>query len=199
MHDIEPHFNWRDRYIASEDRLSPFYQKTYNEFKFSQKVYNYYIHPQWDAFGSQTLYMKILFVDYEESCAIFEMMGEWNDAIGNDIMFLKREIVDDLAQHGIHKFIVLCDNVLNFHGDEDAYYEEWYEEVRDEDGWIVFLNTLEHVEQEMKDHRLQYYINFGPAFNFAEWRKLKPRAFYKLVDLMVNPKFDGYLRNKAQG
>jgi len=65
MHDIEPHYNWRDHYIASEDHRSPFFQRVYNEFQFSQKVYNYYIHPQWDNFGSQTLYLKILFVDYE--------------------------------------------------------------------------------------------------------------------------------------
>ncbi|MEZ5031239.1 MAG: hypothetical protein R2787_07550 [Saprospiraceae bacterium] len=66
MHDIEPHFLWRDLYVASEDRHSPFFRRQYDEFHFTQKVYNYYIHPQWDNLGSTTLYGKALFVDYEE-------------------------------------------------------------------------------------------------------------------------------------
>ena len=46
MHTIEPYYNWRDYYIASEDENSPFFNNNYDEFKFSQKVYNYFIHPQ---------------------------------------------------------------------------------------------------------------------------------------------------------
>ena len=65
MHDIEPFYNWRHIYVAEEDSLSPFFGRTYSEFEFSQTVYNYYIHPQWDDFGSRTLYLKILFVDHE--------------------------------------------------------------------------------------------------------------------------------------
>ena len=65
MHEIEPYFNWRHLYTAEEDPQSPFYKRTYSEFEFSQTVYNYYIHPQWDDFGSRTLYLKILFTDYE--------------------------------------------------------------------------------------------------------------------------------------
>ncbi len=85
MHEIEPYFNWRHLYIADEDVKSPFYGRTYSEFEFTQTVYNFYIHPQWDDFGSSTLYIKILFADYETGFAIIEMIGEWNDAIENDI------------------------------------------------------------------------------------------------------------------
>ena len=92
MHDIEPFHRWREYYVASEDERSPFYGRNYSEFHFSQKIYNYFIHPQWDHFGSATLYVKILYVDYERSYAIIELIGEWNDAIGNDIMFLKRDL-----------------------------------------------------------------------------------------------------------
>ena len=60
MHTIEPHYNWRNLYIASEDKLSPFYQREYNEFEFSQAIYDHYIHPQWDQIGSATLYIKII-------------------------------------------------------------------------------------------------------------------------------------------
>ena len=47
---------------------------------------------QWDDFGSSTLYIKILFADYDGGFAIIELIGEWNDAINNDIMLLKRDM-----------------------------------------------------------------------------------------------------------
>ena len=100
MHGIEPFYNWRHLYIASEDNQSPFYNKEYSEFEYTNTIYNFYIHPQWDDIGSETIYIKILFVDYEESYAIIELIGEWNDAINNDIMFLKRDIVDELNNYG---------------------------------------------------------------------------------------------------
>jgi hypothetical protein len=112
MHQIEPFFNWRHLYTAEEDPKSPFYGRTYSEFEFTQVVYNYFIHPQWDDFGSRTLYLKILFTDYDEQYAILELLGEWNDAIENDIMELKREIIDHLSKKGICKFILICENVL---------------------------------------------------------------------------------------
>ena len=81
MHLLEPHFNWRYMYNAEEDKRSPFYGVVHSEFEFSATVYNYYIHPQWEDFGSNTLYLKIIYVDYELNFAIIEMIGEWNDAI----------------------------------------------------------------------------------------------------------------------
>jgi len=185
MHDIEPHFKWRDRYIASKDERSPFYGRQYSEFTFSQKIYNYFIHPQWDAFGSSTLYMKILYADYEDGYAIFEMLGEWNDCLQNDIMFLKRDVVDELMAAGIHKYIVICENVLNFHGGDDDYYEEWYEDVRDENGWICFLNALDHVAVEMDDARLSHYVNLGGHFNQLNWRVLPPNKLCQAIEIMV--------------
>ena len=186
MHDIEPHFKWRDRYIASEDDQSPFYGSTYDEFGFTHKVYNYFIHPQWDEFGSATLYMKLLFTDYEEGFAIIELIGEWNDTLHNDIKFLKREIIDVLLANHIYKFVLICENVLNFHGSDDCYYEEWYEDVCEENGWICLLNTLDHVEQEMKDTRLQYFINFGKQYNTLNWRIQKPEYVFKAVETIVH-------------
>jgi len=38
MHDIEPHFKWRNNYVASEDTKSPFYNRVYNEFSFTNKI-----------------------------------------------------------------------------------------------------------------------------------------------------------------
>ncbi len=186
MHDIEPHFKWRDQYIASEDDQSPFYKSTYDEFGFTHKIYNYFIHPQWDDFGSSTLYMKILFADYEEGFAIIELLGEWNDTLHNDVKFLKREVIDVLTENHIYKFILICENVLNFHGSDDCYYEEWYEDVCEEGGWVCLINSLDHVEQEMKDTRLQYFINFGERYNHFNWRLLKPQIVFKAVEAVVH-------------
>lgn len=185
MHDIEPYYKWREYYIAAEDKQSPFYGKVYDEFTYSNKVYNYFIHPQWDDFGSLTLYTKVLFTDYDEGIAMIELIGEWNDAIGNDIMFLKREVIDHLLHRGVDKFIVFCDNVLNFHGDDDSYYEEWYEDATEEGGWITFVNVQEHVLQEMEQSRLQYYVNLGPSYNNINWRHKAPiLAIGQVLDSM---------------
>ncbi|MCZ2337421.1 MAG: hypothetical protein LC127_04320 [Chitinophagales bacterium] len=161
MHDIEPWWGWRDEYSAEEDKKSPFHGRKYSEFSFSNKVYNYLIHPQWDYFGSETLYAKILFVDYRLHFAIIELIGEWNDALYNDIMFLKTKLADRLTDHKISKFAIICENVMNFHGEDDCYYEEWYDDIKDDRGWICLLNTYEHVSVEMQKHRLHYYINVG--------------------------------------
>lgn len=185
MHDIEPHFKWREAYIASQDARSPFYGRKYSEYYDSNMLYNFYLHPQWDEFGSSTLYVKILFVDYEKEYALIEMIGEWNDALHNDIMFLKREIADVLLKEGITKFVFFCENVLNFHGDDDDYYAEWQEEVQEEGGWIALLNTRLHVEEEMEASRLSQFLNFGPLYNGIEWRAQKPKKVFQLVEALV--------------
>ena len=76
MHTLEPYYNWRGFYIASEDPNSPFYEREYSEFEFSDKIYNHYIHPQWDQFGSSTFFAKILYAKYKEVFAIIKLMGE---------------------------------------------------------------------------------------------------------------------------
>ena len=123
MHSIEPYYNWRDEYIAEEDERSPFYGREYSEFEYTNSIYDHLIHPQWDEFGSPTLLMKILYADYERGFAIMEFIGEWNDCLHNDIMFLKRDIADELMHEGINKFILIGENVLNFHYSDDSYYE----------------------------------------------------------------------------
>ncbi|POY35800.1 hypothetical protein C3K47_13695 [Solitalea longa] len=183
MHDIEPYYNWRDYYIASEDKLSPFYNREYSEFYFDKTVYNYYIHPQWDSFGSNTLYLKVLFADYTRGYCIIELIGEWNDCINNDIMLLKRELLEDIMAERINKFILIGENVLNFHGSDDSYYEEWYQEV--EDGWIALVNFREHVIQEMKSHNLDYYLNLGGELDELNWRALKPMQLFKNIDTLM--------------
>ena len=187
MQDIEPFYNWRHIYISEEDQRSPFYGRTYSEFEFSQTVYNYYIHPQWDDFGSRTLYLKVLLADYEEQYAIIEMIGEWNDAIENDIMQLKREVIDDCLQEGITKFILITENVLNFHSSDDCYYEEWYDDVKDQGGWIAFLNMPEQTRYDFIKARI---INYVELISFVPWRTLKPEVLFNQIDNIFMRRLD---------
>ncbi len=179
MHTIEPYYNWRDQYISEEDQLSPFYQRTYNDFAFTQTIYNYFIHPYWDDFGSRTLYIKILFADYDQHFAILELIGEWNDAIENDIMTLKEEVIDWLLLKGISKFIFIMENVLNFHSADKDYYEEWFEEVTEENGWIVFVNMSTAAQQDFRKRKLNYLVEL---MEIPEWRTFKPEFLYALIN-----------------
>ena len=179
MHDIEPFFNWRHLYAAEEDERSPFYGRAYSEFEFSQTVYNYYIHPQWDEFGSRTLYMKILFADYEQHFVIIELIGEWNDAIENDIMTLKRDIIDKLEAEGITRYILIAENVLNFHSGDRDYYQEWFEEVTDEEGWVVALNMPEATQYDFRKKKLNYYIEL---LEIPNWRVFKPEDLFSKIN-----------------
>lgn len=179
MHEIEPFYNWRHLYTAEQDPLSPFFGHTYSEFEFTNTVYNYYIHPQWDDFGSITLYLKILYSEYEQNFAIIEMIGEWNDAIENDIMILKRDVIDKMIAAGITKFIVIAENVLNFHSGDKDYYQEWFEEVTDAEGWIVALNMSEPAQYDFKKRKLNNYIEL---MAIPDWRIYQPYHLFQKID-----------------
>ena len=179
MHEIEPYYNWRHLYMAEEDENSPFYGREYSEFEFSNTVYNYYIHPQWDEFGSRTLYMKVLFVDYELNYAIIELIGEWNDAVENDIMHLKRSVIDLMVAKHIYKYIIVTENVLNFHSSDDDYYEEWMEDIKDEGGWIVSVNMPQQTQYDFNRSHIDRYIYLMESEN---WRTFQPQHFFQSID-----------------
>lgn len=179
MHELEPFYNWRHIYVSEEDRLSPFYGGAYSEFEYSQTVYNYYIHPQWDEFGSRTLYLKVLMADYEEKYVIIELIGEWNDAIENDMMTLKRDVLEKFMYEGINKIILIAENVLNFHSGEPDYYEELYDEIMDENGWVVCLNMPSQTQYDFRKAHLNRYIELQEIDN---WRVYKPFHLFKKID-----------------
>ncbi|MDX1651636.1 MAG: hypothetical protein R3277_04035 [Brumimicrobium sp.] len=188
MHDIEPYYNWRDYYISSEDERSPFYEREYSEFEFTDQVYNYMIHPQWDNIGSSTLFLKILFTDYDEGYTIIELIGEWNDAINNDIMTLKRDIIEHMMGEGIDKFILIGENVLNFHYSDDCYYEEWFEEL--EEGYIALINFHDHVIKEFNEINLDQYFVMGGELEDISWRTYSPPEFYSKVNQYVQKRLN---------
>ncbi|RYY53906.1 MAG: hypothetical protein EOO09_16335 [Chitinophagaceae bacterium] len=179
MHTIEPFYNWRHIYESEQDRLSPFYGRQYSEFEFSQTVYNYYIHPQWDDFGSRTLYLKVLMADYEEQYAVIEMIGEWNDAIENDMMTLKRDVLEKFMYEGIHKFILITENVLNFHSSDSEYYAELYEELSEQEGWVAAVNMPPQTQYDFTKAKLTRYVELVELDN---WRTYKPYHLFKKLD-----------------
>ena len=187
MHNLEPFYNWRHIYVSEEDQRSPFFGRQYSEFEFSQTVYNYHIHPQWDDFGSKTLYLKVLLADYEEKYAVIELIGEWNDAVENDIMELKREVLEKLMYEGITKFIFIAENVLNYHSDGVEYYEELYEELSDENGWAVCLNMPEQTQYDFRHAHLHRYIELMELEN---WRTYKPFHLFKKIDNELTARLD---------
>lgn len=182
MHDIEPYYNWRDEYRAEEDEKSPFFGRVYSEFYFKNKIYNFYIHPQWDEFGSQTLYLKILYTNYEEGYTILELIGEWNDCLYNDIMILKRNIIDSMVANGITRFILIGENVLNFHPSDDCYYEEWYEEVKEAGGWIAMVNFREHVLSEFSGKGMGSFVEINGELNDLDFRTMHPVHLYMHIE-----------------
>lgn len=187
MHTIEPFYNWRHIYITEEDKFSPFYKVHHNEFTYTKTVYNYFIHPQWDEFGSNTLYLKLIYVDYELNFCVIELIGEWNDALENDFMSFKREILDLLMANKISKFILVAENVLNFHSGDKDYYEELYEEMSEENGWAVALNMPEATQYDFKKRKLHQIIEL---MEIVDWRSYKPYHLFKKIDKLISDRLN---------
>jgi hypothetical protein len=180
MHDIEPYFGWNHLYESVTDRESPFYGKEHSLFEFTDAIYGYYIHPQWDYIGSETLFIKILFADYDKGFLVIELIGEWNDTLHNDVMHLKRNIIDFYLKKGITKFLLIGEHIYNFHGSDDCYYEEWFEDV--EDGWVVGIGFHEHVVEQWSQYGIDFYLNFGGSLERIDWRTFSPKKLYLLLN-----------------
>ena len=183
MQEIEPFYNWEKYYSSKDDAVSPFFRRDYNLYQYENDIYGYYIHPLWDSFGSETLYLKVLFADYPRGYVVLEMFGEWNDALHNDIMHLKRNVLDYMLARGLNKFILVGENILNYHGHEDDYYAEWFEDV--EDGWIAAINFRDFVQREWEKYNLDHYINFGGTLDVPHWRTLRPQMLCELVERLI--------------
>lgn len=180
MHTLEPFWRWREKYTSETDNLSPFFGREYSELEYSTVIYDYFIHPQWDFIESPTLYIKIIFADYDEGFSIIELIGEWNDVITNDIMLFKNQVIDILIENGINKFVLIGENLLNIHIDDDEYYNEWFNDL-EQGGWIVLLNFRDHLIQEMEENNVLDFFETNELFNDIKWRKLEPE---KLIDLI---------------
>lgn len=178
MQTIEPYYHWRDYYRAEDDEKSPFFGMEYSEYECSHTIYNHYIHPQWDSIESETLFVKLLYVNYDQGFSFIELIGEWNDLLYNDIMLLKQNLLELMIKEGVNKFILIGRNVLNFHAGDDDYYVELLEDL--EDGFLIGLQFPDHVKQEFRDHGLSSYLLFvseNEAINEG-WSSIKPELVY---------------------
>jgi hypothetical protein len=98
-------------------------------------------------------------------------------------MELKREIIDHLSKKGISKFILICENVLNFHSSDKEYYQEWYDDVSDENGWIVALNMPQQTQQDFRQKKLHYFIELMEIDN---WRNFKPGHLFEKINVELS-------------
>ena len=69
--------------------------------------------------------------------------------------------------------------MLNYHSDGKDYYEELFEEVTDENGWVVCLNMPEQTQYDFKKAHLNRYIELMELLN---WRTYKPFHLFKKID-----------------
>ena len=129
--------------------------------------------------------MKILYCHYEQGFAVIELIGEWNDLLYNDIMFLKREVIETMMDQGVSKFILIGENVLNFHFSDDSYYEEWFEDVNDRDGWIALMNIRDHVQEDISSANIDSYFVLGGKLNEMKWRTMNPDQLFESVERHV--------------
>ena len=115
-----------------------------------------------------------------------EFIGEWNDLLHNDIMYLKRDVIEPMFAEGINKFILIGENVLNFHAGEEDYFAEWFEEAMDADGWIALINFLPHVREDLQAAELDRYLVFGGKWDEMPWRALEPDGLLARVDSLAH-------------
>jgi hypothetical protein len=72
---------------------------------------------------------------------------------------------------------------MNFHGSDDSYYEEWFDEV--EDGWIAAVSFPQFVQDEWKKYGIDNYINTGGTLQIDKWRTMLPLNFFDVVDKLI--------------
>ena len=100
-----------------------------------------------------------------------------------------RELIEPLLAENIQHFLVIGENVLNFHGSDDSYYEEWYEQL--EEGWIAPINFREFIWEEWRRYRLDYYLHYGGDLEIENWRTLHPLALFQKVDYIIRHRLGG--------
>ena len=72
------------------------------------------------------------------------------------------------------------ENVFNFHGSDDCYYEEWFDDV--EEGWIAAVNFREFVYKEWQSYGIDSFINYGGNLEMENWRTLSPYQLFEKVN-----------------
>ncbi len=182
MQNILPTFSWQKYYNSSRDSKSPFFGLKPKS-NYENEIYGYFIDPAWQYIGSETLYCNILMVNYDLKYAVIELFGEWNDALHNDIKWLKNTVLDTFIQNEITHFVLITENILQYHGSFSDYYEELYEDT--EEGWLCILELPTFLETEFNKFKMQRYFHFGGSLNFSNWRTFKPNDLFSKLNVLV--------------
>ena len=66
-----------------------------------------------------------------------------------------------------------------FQASDDCYYEEWFEEVTDENGWIVALNMPEATQYDFRKRKINYFIEL---MEMPNWRVFKPEHLFMRIN-----------------
>lgn len=180
LRDIEPFYGWLALYSHENDPKSPFYEVAHNLFEFDRSINHIPAHPLWDDIGSESLLVKILFANYQQGFAIIELFGEWNDLFDNDFRLLSENCLSYLVDHGINKFILICENVFHIYLEEDDYYRAMEEELGE--GWIFALRLRKELKDEMRNYGIAPYFYWSEKIDSVNWRGLKPPQLYKVID-----------------
>ena len=65
---------------------------------------------------------------------------------------------------------------------------KWYDDVKDDGGWICVINSYDHVLKEMEKYRLYYYMKMGQQYNEMTWRAQKPDFIVQAIEELMHQK-----------
>ena len=91
-------------------------------------------------------------------------------------------MADLLVAQGIHKFILIAENVLNFHSSDTDYYEEWNDDIKDNGGWIAAINMPEQTQYDFHRSHIDRYVYLLESPN---WRTFQPHDFFQSIDNQI--------------
>ena len=97
-------------------------------------------------------------------------------------MTLKRDVIDHLIAHNIYKFILVGENILNFHSSDDCYYEEWSEDLEERGGWVCMIGLPEQSRYDFTRAGINRYVHL---LDIPDWRPFTPGNLYQKVDNLI--------------
>ena len=98
-------------------------------------------------------------------------------------------MTDQLFDKGIVKYVIIAENVLNFHSSDDCYYEEWYEDVAEEGGWIVMLSLAEQSKYDFTRAGIDRYVQL---IELLDWRPFTPMNLFTKIDNSLLKRLDKF-------
>lgn len=176
---IEPFSGWLHIYDPAQDRRSPFYGVEHNQFFFDRYIYTYQAHPLWEYIESESLLVKLLYVNYRRGFAVIELLGEWNDLFQNDFKLLCEHCLYPLMKKGVNRFALITENVFQLYLQSDEYYRDLQDRL--EDGWVALVNARPNVVDELRRLDLLDCFHLLTDSREVRWRKQKPWELYYQV------------------